>query len=183
MKKANVQVMIFPTQENEKPYEKVLALGKEFARQYHLPAPQKLIHVPYQKPWFEQGSVNFSVSHSGDYWVCALGDVPLGVDIQKHKPCNTELIARRFYHPDEAVWVREKPITDFFKIWTAKESYVKLTGEGITDDFSSFTVINAHGRIETCNNMFLQHVTFEEGYSLCLCTNLPAHITVIFKTG
>ncbi|MCI8464356.1 MAG: 4'-phosphopantetheinyl transferase superfamily protein [Lachnospiraceae bacterium] len=100
------------------------------------------------KPYFpEQPDLHFSISHSGDFWVCAFSERPVGVDIQKHVKrageSQTQAAARlarmaeRFFHPEETAWVMEYPYKRFFQIWTAKESYVKYTGEGIGAGFEA----------------------------------------------
>ncbi len=102
------------------------------------------------KPYFpNRPEVHFSISHSGELWVCAFSGRPVGVDVQQHVKKRGEgdreaagrfgRMADRFFHPREAVWVREEPYERFFRIWTAKESYVKYTGEGIGAGFSQFS--------------------------------------------
>ena len=55
------------------------------------------------KPYLvSEPGVHFSLSHSGDWAVCAIGDHPLGVDIEKCEPGRPD-IASRFFHRDEAV--------------------------------------------------------------------------------
>ncbi len=104
------------------------------------------------KPYFpEQPGIHFSISHSGELWVCALGESPLGVDVQKCVKKRGESdreaagrfgrMARRFFHPREADWVERDPGQRFFRIWAAKESYVKYTGEGIGAGFDLFCTV------------------------------------------
>ena len=43
-------------------------------------------------------------------------------------------MAKRFFHEKEADYVQEKaPYQRFFRVWAAKESYVKYTGKGIDE--------------------------------------------------
>ncbi len=107
------------------------------------------------KPSFADRSLPFfSLSHSGGITVCAMGPSPCGVDVQEHrfrgKECDTDKILRlanRFFHPEEAEQLNEAPRSEitplFFRIWTAKESYVKYTGEGV-QGFKSFSVFAPH---------------------------------------
>ncbi len=90
--------------------------------------------------------LQFNVSHSGDFWACAIGSgPPLGLDIEQIRPmpdCNA--IARRFFARSECsalncIDEREKPAA-FFRCWTRKEAYIKAIGDGLSRDLGSFTV-------------------------------------------
>jgi len=79
--------------------------------------------TPSGKPYIE-GGVHFNISHSHEYAVCAVADVPVGIDIELIRPVSDKLI-KRFLNdcpPDEAI--RE---------WTHRESFGKLTGEGLNN--------------------------------------------------
>lgn len=77
--------------------------------------------------------IYFNISHSGDYAVCAVGEVPLGIDIQYHKKGDHRKLARRIMTQEE--WKRYENSgfqEEFlFRCWTRKESFLKYTGEGI----------------------------------------------------
>lgn len=119
------------------------------------------------KPYFPAvPEICFSISHSGGYWACAFGFSPVGFDLQRHEQCRTEAIARRFFHPEEIAWLEARGYCDedFFSIWTAKESYLKYTGEGIVNGLHWFSVLaSLPGGAE------LRHLSGPDGYSLCLC--------------
>lgn len=129
------------------------------------------------KPFFTDPTLPFfSLSHSGIYTVCALCDVPLGVDVQEHRFRGGDRsddallrIASRFFHPDEAAHLcslREKSLpipTPFFRIWTAKESYVKYTGRGI-GDFPAFNVLDP----AAYHPAVIKEVPFAPNTTLCL---------------
>lgn len=84
------------------------------------------------KPYCKNLSVYLSLSHSGEYAVCALGDRPIGIDIQKIVPHN-EKTAKKVCSENE-LEIIEKSIdksAEFIKIWTQKEAVMKMTGLGI----------------------------------------------------
>ena len=125
------------------------------------------------KPFFPDApQVHISVTHSGRFWLCALAEQPRGVDLQQIRPVEAEKLARRFFHPQEADYVAAHP-ESFFRVWCAKESYVKLTGAGISDRFGEFSVVRdgaIRGETEKTEFSFLP---FAEGYVLCFCTEVP----------
>ena len=69
----------------------------------------------------------FSLSHAGPYGLCAWAEQPVGADIESEMRDLTR-IARRVKAPAE----QEE---DLNRIWCMKESYVKLTGEGLSHPF------------------------------------------------
>ena len=174
-----VRIVIRRREQVENADETILLQGRRFAGQYGLNAPRRILHPFGAKPRFAEPGVFFSLSHSGNYWVCALANAELGVDIQRFQPCRGDLIAGRFFHPDEVSWIKDRGEEGFFAVWTAKESYVKFTGEGITDDFAAFSVVNDEGKIDTCGHGVLRHIPFAENYSLCLCTPEKAEVEIV----
>ena len=101
----------------------------------------------YGKPFAVGLAVEFNISHSGDYVVCAVDDKPVGIDVEKIRPidlsvakyfCTSEELVYLFGHfpcdnefcytTDEIVLVR------FFELWTKKEACAKCIGKGIVSD-------------------------------------------------
>ena len=134
------------------------------------------------KPYFpNQPGLHFSISHSGELWACALSRCPVGVDIQKHTKKRGESdrqtgarllrLAERFFHPKEADWVRGDPQKRFFRLWAAKESYVKYTGEGIGGSFGTFCLVpgGKEGHNWKAENVWFYGEELPDGYSLCVC--------------
>lgn len=95
-------------------------LGKE-------PVTEPLAFGEWGKPYFPAfPQLHFSITHSGDTWMCAFGDAPLGLDYQIARPCRKEALSRRFFHPLEQEYLKAHPDA-FFPLWSAKESYIKYT--------------------------------------------------------
>ena len=109
---------------------------------------------------------HFNLSHSGSWVVLAFGDSPVGIDVEKldYTPGRQQVI-RRFFTPEEQAYVLEDSAEEgerFFRIWTAKESWLKYTGEGLTRPLNSFSVLEMDRvRFFTCAP--------EAGYLLTLC--------------
>ena len=79
--------------------------------------------------------MNFNITHSGKYVACAISDKPIGIDMEGNRKdvCS---VARRFFNKDESEWVCMAELESeqkerFLKIWTFKEAYSKMTGDGI----------------------------------------------------
>ncbi|WP_086347600.1 4'-phosphopantetheinyl transferase family protein [Candidatus Enterococcus clewellii] len=97
------------------------------------------------KPLMLNSPFHFSISHSGDWVLCAWSDQPIGVDVEKTEKIIDYLdIARLFFHPTEYTTIqqlrKEQQLAYFYRIWTVKESYIKYSGEGLSRPLSSFCV-------------------------------------------
>ena len=75
-----------------------------------------------------------SLAHGGGMAVLAVGERPVGCDVEKFSRVR-ETVLRRFLKEERAfvggagVGAREGA---FYRIWTGKESYLKRTGEGLS---------------------------------------------------
>lgn len=116
---------------------------------------------------------HFNLSHSGNYVACAAGRTPVGVDIQEYKEISPAL-ARRFLNSRELEYLRSAEETGRRRVllnrfWAAKESCLKLTGEGITRDMRGITVCLEDGVILYGEEKILLREWNKEGeYSLAL---------------
>lgn len=102
------------------------------------------------KPYLEDNKYHFSVSHSGDIAAIAINkENSVGIDVEKIKPVSA-IVAKRVFSerdigfvfgsnmiPEEKIEDSET-LTRFFKVWTYKEAFVKMTGEGITDNIKDY---------------------------------------------
>ena len=82
----------------------------------------------------------FNISHSKDYCVLALSDKETGIDIQEIKPLKAN-IPKRFFADKDNEYIdecEEEKIERFTRVWSAKESFAKLTGNGIGEGFATF---------------------------------------------
>lgn len=87
------------------------------------------------KPYFENCDIKFSLSHSGQMWMCAYSDNEIGVDIQEMKEtASWEKIADRHFKSNEKAYVELWGIDGFFEIWSSKEAFGKMTGRGFFDE-------------------------------------------------
>ena len=80
----------------------------------------------------------FNLSHSGDYVVLAYGSEPVGIDIEQIREKNRQVAKRCFTQKEYEYACLDA--SHFFEIWTMKESYLKLTGQGISVPLDSFEV-------------------------------------------
>ncbi len=98
----------------------------------------------YGKPVLQKyPDCHFSLTHSGDWICCAVGQVPVGIDIQHMEPIELD-IAKNFFSSTEynnLLSVHKPDRKDYFyDLWTIKESFIKATGKGLMMPLNAFTV-------------------------------------------
>ena len=91
-------------------------------------------NLPSGKPVAEVQGKNLcvSITHSGDYVACGVSDTPIGVDLEVMRQVSPLLLTKALNEEERAfVSNSEDENLSFLKLWTAKEAYLKLTGEGL----------------------------------------------------
>ena len=104
---------------------------------------------PHGKPCHE--ALHFNLSHSGSYVICAVGEGEIGCDIQKIRPCRESMV-RRFFAPDEQEYILSVQGKErderFILLWSRKESFLKMTGEGLTREPGELSCLSGTGFYE-----------------------------------
>lgn len=142
---------------------------------------EEILRTEKGKPYLKNISLDFSVSHSGKAWVCALGNCKVGIDIQMAKDAKTIEVAKRFFTKEEADFITGNDSKSFFQIWTRKEAFVKYIGEGISYGFDKFSVIK-NGEFN--DNLVLpvkchmEKIEIVDGYECCICTKEKENIWI-----
>lgn len=101
------------------------------------------------KPGLGDIPVNFNISHSGDAAVVVVSSrLECGIDIESKKSIEDAVpLSKRFFAGDEADHIMKcgdaVKSEEFLKIWTAKESYIKSTGLGVSAGLQSFSVLRS----------------------------------------
>ncbi|MFD9941927.1 4'-phosphopantetheinyl transferase family protein [Nonomuraea sp. NPDC059023] len=78
--------------------------------------------------------LDFNLSHSGEWALIAVAPEGrrVGVDVERiSSDADILELAARMYQPEEVERVRAAGAPEFFRLWTAKEAYIKATGVGL----------------------------------------------------
>ena len=158
----------------------------------HKPSPEELAcetRTPEGKPYFQDfPDFHYNISHSGRYVVCGVicggkDPQPIGIDIQEI-PTNPEKvlkIADHFFSDEEKESLRalvrggdsSSALLLFCRYWTARESYMKLTGRGLAEPFCNYRPDLDHERIITSEfekKVYLMECSAPEGYCVSVCS-------------
>ncbi len=127
-----------------------------------------LKYNPFNKPFLNE-EIDFSISHSGEYVVCALGiRQKVGVDIEEIKRIQLDDFKQFFTQEQfESILYASDPHMEFYKLWTIKESVVKADGRGL-----SFPLLNIRIRGDKAllpdKEWHLQKLDIADNYSAYL---------------
>lgn len=107
--------------------------------------------------------IHFSLSHSGDFAICSIGEMESGSDIEWVRSGKARL-AERFFAEEELAWIRKADSAEeqedrMFRIWTMKESFLKVTGFGMSLPLKEFAVV-----MDDEGAIFLRHHVNEKTY-------------------
>ena len=136
---------------------------------------------PWGKPFFPQvPGLHCSVTHSGGWWMCALAPCPVGLDLQEHRSYVAPAkLSARFFHPWEDTFLAREDYRSFYRVWSAKESYVKYRGRGFSLDPQSFSVVSREGKFPGIEGVWIQELPCFPDYSLVLCTHKPMQVCLL----
>ena len=90
------------------------------------------------RPYFPDESVDFNISHSGD-WVAVMLKIgnekqsAVGIDIELSKKRRFSALIAHFAQQDEVEWLAQQPHTEtaFYRCWCLREAVLKSQGVGI----------------------------------------------------
>ena len=136
------------------------------------------------KPCLAGDMVYFSISHSGDFIACAVDTSPVGIDIETPRDI-TKRVLRHCCTEEEMKFISQSldslpdPIpaqsvqgSKFLSLWTAKEAYLKYTGEGLGGGLVSVTAVSEGKLVTQINQRKLTQIT-EKDYTLTVISQDP----------
>lgn len=115
-----------------------------------LPQNVEIIREEGKKPRFDTEKAYFNLSHSHGVIMLGISHTPIGVDIEKIRDIDFS----------KFTFIDAEDVEDFFEKWTERESYLKLTGEGL----SNF-------RCEIPREAHFEHFPVYEDYHACVCAD------------
>lgn len=136
-----------------------------------------LAYGEHGKPYLlHHPSIHFNLSHSGTLAVCAVDDAPLGVDVEVVHD-HDAAVAEYCFQPEELAWLDQAPdrARAFTRLWVRKESYIKLTGTGLSREPGSFSVLPDSHMLTMA-----EFAEFDmEDALICVCTHDKREVNLI----
>lgn len=150
-------------------------LDKLLLENYGIAMPT-ILKTAKGKPYLKDHDVYFNISHTNGAIAIAFSESETGVDIEHVRPTDTK-IANRFFCESEAAFLEkvENKNAEFLKMWTRKEAYIKMTGEGISAGLNTF---------DTLEEKIAKKIkTFEiEGFYISVCSKNTDDFETIITT-
>ena len=125
------------------------------------------------KPYVEDEKIEFSVSHSVQLWMVAIGESSIGADIQVFKKCDTEGISQKLYSEDEIKFIDLWGDYGFFKLWTRREALVKAQGKSVFEKMPALVDNNNElkDEIELAGKKYImKDIEISDDISCSICT-------------
>lgn len=131
------------------------------------------------KPLFKnRPDIFFNISHSGNVAAAAFSDGEIGIDIEKIGNADLK-IAKRFFSRDEYRYLEslseEKSGSEFYRLWTLKESFMKITGLGMKLPLNSFCIRTENGVSVECGDINDDFYFYEfdeiDGFRASICSH------------
>lgn len=117
----------------------------------------KLYHKEDGTPYIDKADLNVSISHTDKYFILAISNSRVGIDIERIKERSFEAIARKFLGNEVS------DLRDFYLEWTKMESQFKHGGEdGKFRSFDVFKDIVLTVYSEDTDIIFIPYESFKE---------------------
>lgn len=155
-----------------------LLLAYGVKHEHSITEPLRFGYRGNQKPYLlDFPNIHFNISHCEECVVVAISDQEIGIDVQNIVPYDPNVAAmvcslQELQHLQESV----EPEALFIRYWTLKESYLKMTGSGISDHMSQLDFSTS-----TDPSFYQYNCNFQQqlhpGYWMSICSlELPLQI-------
>lgn len=135
------------------------------------------------KPYIENAEdFHYNLSHSGNWVVLGYSDNCIGIDVEQiYMTEGRRQVAETSFTKKELDYMTEVPYENecalrFTKLWTAKESYLKYLGTGLTKSMTSFSVdVNTGCVTDTSSDeekkLKIENIFPNKEYCIAICGN------------
>ena len=125
------------------------------------------------KPYIINKNIYYNISHSNDFIICAISNKEIGIDIEKIKTVNLNII-NKFATDKEKKYIlsnKDKALERLYQIYTLKESYIKCLGDNMTKLLDIEFIIDNN---ITCSDKNIKSYTINDinGYSISICEKI-----------
>lgn len=116
-----------------------LLLQRALREEYGLSEVPAFCIGEHGKPVLEgYPDIHFNLSHCREAVACVVSTHPVGIDIEMVDSYDEALLPTTMNEKEQQMILESPhPESTFIRFWTMKESLLKLTGEGITDNLPS----------------------------------------------
>ncbi len=154
-------------------------------------ADEFVVYGENEKPRFANCfGIHFNLSHSDMRAMCIVSPHEVGCDVERIEKNRGDL-AERFFMPEESAWIgsfttEQERTAAFYRLWTLKECYMKVTGLGLSLSPDKFTLrLNENGVLLLHGGEHPEYVFDEydlhDGYKYAFCMLSDGKISEVEK--
>lgn len=97
---------------------------------------ENIVKGKYGKPYFkDMTQYHYNVSNTNGMVVCVISDIAVGVDTEKIKPFHMAVLKKSCNQKEQDYVLQTQDQIEqakrFMGLWTLKESYIKMIGQGL----------------------------------------------------
>lgn len=134
-------------------------------------AATELLNMGVENLWYDRNkpmadNCFVSISHSGDMVAVCRSNKPIGIDIELiNEKRNLEKLSNRVFCGKELEIFKNNPTPEqFYEIWTKKEAYSKIEGQGVNEIMKGFDIFNLQD--------YEFHTEIVNNYALSICEKI-----------
>ncbi len=136
----------------------------------------------YNKPVLANQNINFNISHSSQFVICAIAyGAKIGIDVERIRPVVVDDFLREFTGQELAnIHRSSNKYTAFFNYWTKKEAVLKAEGVGLYIPLSQIS-LGLHGDEAELfsHKWYLNKINFDKKYCSWLASDNKVEPTSI----
>lgn len=144
-----------------------LLLQEGLRKEYGIQDVPDFIFGKFGKPLLKgYPHIHFNLSHCREAALCVVSESPVGCDIES-VPSELDMeLCRHCFNEDEITYIEgsDQPTIAFAELWTKKEAFLKLTGEGLVKDIPN---VLCDTRVKKVS--FETHVSWDKSYVYTVC--------------
>ena len=141
-------------------------LQRLLTRHYGISETPVLAFEANGKPFLaDHPDIFFNLSHCQEAVACVVGDVRVGIDVESLSSYDVSLLPSTMNDDEQQLILRSPdPRTSFVRLWTMKESLLKMTGAGISSDMRN--ILNGY---DASSEAFRFHTTVYPQFVCTVC--------------
>lgn len=145
---------------------------------------EDLRYTSHHRPYFGDAAIDFNISHSGRFVVCAAArSIRLGIDIEQIKPVAVTDFQEQFSDEEMRLIQSDRGnFANFYNLWTKKEALIKADGKGLSIPLKQVSVMGVSEGVVgeehqqrpvviEKRSWFLTEINISEGYCCHLATS------------
>ena len=162
-----------------------ILIGKFLAEKYsgdRYITPVTITYNENGRPGIQDSPYEISITHSGRFSAVAFASGRnIGIDLEFiRSKADLRQLSQRFFASDESSFLERcsnsQLAENFFRIWCAKEAFLKATGKGLSYGLRNFSVVDEEGNLKTsvCDRKTgqfynLTELEIDSNCKCCLC--------------